>query len=132
MNAYNGILEQFILYAVVGTDEDGELVVENAITTFVGGGPLPPFSGDGGPATQSNLNFPGAITFDSKSNMFICDRNNHRIRKVTPPVTTTIPGKTTYNPPWFAPVEYREICNCKINKPISADTPIAIYDGAGS
>ena len=99
------------------------------ITTFAGGGPLPLFSGDGSLAIQSNLNTPSGIVFDTKSNLLICDTNNHRIRKVTPSVTTTIPGKTTYNPPWFAPVEYREICNCKINAPIAAETLIEIYDG---
>jgi streptogramin lyase len=100
------------------------------ITTFAGGGPRPLFSGDGGPAILSNLDNPNGIVFDSKSNMFICDSNNRRIRKVTPFVTTTIPGKTTYNPPWFAPVEYIEICNCKINTHIPAEEiPIAIYDG---
>jgi streptogramin lyase len=125
---------------------DGSVYVSNAlnsiiiridkdtqnITTFAGGGPRPLFSGDGGPAILSNLDNPNGIVFDSKSNMFICDSSNFRIRKVTPFVTTTIPGKTTYNPPWFAPVEYIEICNCKINTPIAAETPIAIYDGAGS
>ena len=101
------------------------------ITTFAGGGPLPLFSGDGRPAILSNLDTPNGIVFDSKSNMFICDSNNRRIRKVTPFVTNTIPGKTTYNPPWFAPVEYIEICNCKMNAPVAADTPGGdiIYDG---
>jgi DNA-binding beta-propeller fold protein YncE len=110
---------------------DGETL---DITTFAGGGPRPLFSGDGGPAVESNLHSPSGITFDLKSNLLICDTNNYRIRKVTPLVTTTIAGKTTYNPPWFAPVEYRELCNCKINAPVAADIGggAIIYDGLGS
>jgi len=103
------------------------------ITTIVGGGVRPTFSGDGGLATQSNLNYPTGLAVDSKSNLFICDALNRRVRKVTPVVTTKNPGKTTYNPPWFAPVEYRENCNCKLVIPPAAVTPpvetAIIYDG---
>jgi hypothetical protein len=102
-------------------------------TTVVGGGPLPLFSGDGGLASQSNLNSPAGIAFDSNSNLFICDQLNYRIRKVTPFTSTTIPGKTTYNPPWFTPVEYRELCDCKLLTPTpAASAPVEtaiIYDG---
>ena len=99
------------------------------ITTVAGGGPLPSFSGDGGPAIQSNLAFPQGIAFDSNSNLFICDTQNFRIRKVTPFVTTTIPGKTTYNPPWFAPVEYAEACKCKVVTTSAEFPQNIIYDG---
>ena len=40
------------------------------------------FSGDGGPATDAELNEPSALTFDSTGNLYICDWWNHRIRKV--------------------------------------------------
>jgi hypothetical protein len=94
-------------------------------TTFAGGGPRPLFSGDGELATQSNLNYPTSIEFDAQSNLLICDRLNYRIRKVTPLATTTTLEKTTYNPPWFVPVKYVELCDCKIIPPLD----IIVYDG---
>jgi hypothetical protein len=84
------------------------------ITTVAGIGTHPPFFGDGGNAVQSNLNIPFGLAVDSNSNLFICDALNRRVRKVTPTLTTTVPGKTVYNPPWFAPVEYTTPCNCKL------------------
>ena len=40
------------------------------------------FSGDGGPATLAELNSPTGILVDELGNLFIADRDNHRIRKV--------------------------------------------------
>jgi streptogramin lyase len=40
------------------------------------------FSGDGGPATQAELNNPISIQLDSRDDLFICDIGNHRVRKV--------------------------------------------------
>jgi sugar lactone lactonase YvrE len=51
------------------------------INTLAGAGTLG-FSGDGGPATSAQLNFPYDIAVDSSGNLFIADRDNHRIRKV--------------------------------------------------
>jgi len=103
------------------------------ITTVAGIGTHPPFFGDGGNAVQSNLKIPFGLAVDSKSNLFICDALNRRIRKVTPTLTTTVPGKTVYNPPWFAPAEYKELCNCKLLTPTpAASAPVEtaiIYDG---
>lgn len=103
------------------------------ITTIAGIGTHPPFFGDGGNAVESNLNIPFGIAVDSESNLFISDLLNRRIRKVTPTLTTTVPGKTTYNPPWFAPAEYKELCNCKLLTPTpAASAPVEtaiIYDG---
>jgi len=41
------------------------------------------FSGDGGPATAARLSGPHAIAVDAQGNLYISDRNNHRVRKVT-------------------------------------------------
>lgn len=128
----------YVSNAISGINFNRVQVIDQTNLTpspVVGGGPLPLFSGDGGLAIQSNLNFPSSIAFDSNSNMYICDQSNHRIRKVTPFATTTTPGKTTYNPPWFTPLEYRELCDCKLLTPTpaaSAPQDIAIiYDGGG-
>jgi uncharacterized protein (TIGR03437 family) len=65
---------------------------DGSITTAAGTG-TPGFSGDGGPATSAELNFPYAVAVDSERNLFIADGSNHRIRKVSPSGTiTTVAG----------------------------------------
>ena len=39
-------------------------------------------SGDGGPAVRAQLAFPWGVAADGAGNLYIADRNNHRIRKV--------------------------------------------------
>src|SRR5436190_18044431 len=41
------------------------------------------FSGDGGPAAQAQLNTPRAVAFDAAGNLFIAEKDNARVRKVT-------------------------------------------------
>jgi trimeric autotransporter adhesin len=52
------------------------------ITTVVGNG-IAGYTGDGGLANMATLNFPCGIVFDQAGNMYIADRNNNAIRKVT-------------------------------------------------
>lgn len=40
------------------------------------------FSGDGGPATEAELNNPASIAFDAQQNMFVADSLNQRVRRV--------------------------------------------------
>ncbi len=54
-----------------------------AITTVAGNGTAG-FSGDGGPATAAQLNFPYGIAVDSKGYLYIADLNNNRVRRVSP------------------------------------------------
>ncbi len=60
-----------------------ELRTDGTIITFAGNGSIG-FSGDGGPATAASFAFPQAISFDGAGNLYVADRNNHRIRRVTP------------------------------------------------
>jgi sugar lactone lactonase YvrE len=54
------------------------------------------FSGDGGPAIDAQLSFPGAVAVDGIGNVFIADSGNHRVRKVSPDgIITTIAGDGT-------------------------------------
>ena len=53
------------------------------ISTFAGNGTAG-FSGDGGPATSAEINFPTAVAVDGSGNIYIADGNNHRIRRVNP------------------------------------------------
>ena len=51
------------------------------ITTLAGTG-VAGYSGDGGPASEAQLNQPHSIVLDDADNVFICDINNHRVRKI--------------------------------------------------
>lgn len=62
------------------------------ITTLIGTG-VAGFSGDGGPAAVAQLSQPTDAAFDSAGNIYIADRDNDRIRKVTPAgIISTIAG----------------------------------------
>jgi len=62
------------------------------ISTVAGNG-LTGGGGDGGPATSASLNVPNGVAVDSVGNLYIADRNNRRIRRVTPGGTiSTVAG----------------------------------------
>ena len=69
-----------------------KITPDGIITTIAGNGTAG-YSGDGGPALEAALNFPAGLALDSENNLYIADRNNHRIRKVTPDgIITTVVG----------------------------------------
>lgn len=71
--------------------------VSGGIITTVAGTGVAGFSGDGGAATSANINTPYGMTLDASGNMYICDYNNFRIRRVSATGTiSTIAG--TGNP----------------------------------
>ena len=51
------------------------------ITTIAGTG-VAGYSGDGGPATAAQLNQPHSIALDPADNVYICDINNNRVRRI--------------------------------------------------
>jgi sugar lactone lactonase YvrE len=66
------------------------------ITTVAGNG-SGGFSGDGGPATAAQLQYPRGIAFDSAGNLYITDTYNDRVRRVaagTGTITTIAGGGT--------------------------------------
>jgi sugar lactone lactonase YvrE len=69
-------------------------VSNGAITTVTGIGTAG-FSGDNGPATNAQLNGPDGIAVDSAGDLYIADAGNHRIRKVSYGVITTVAGNGT-------------------------------------
>ncbi len=52
------------------------------ISTVAGTG-VAGYNGDGGPASAAQLNYPQALTLDSAGNLYVADRANHRIRRIT-------------------------------------------------
>jgi sugar lactone lactonase YvrE len=67
----------------------------NGIITTVAGKGAVGCSGDGGPATNAQLNSPRGVAVDSAGNLFIADEGNSRIRKVgTNGIITTVAGKS--------------------------------------
>ncbi len=66
----------------------------SSVLTVVAGNGIPGFGGDGGAATDAQLNSPVGIAFDRTGNLYIADSNNDRIRKVSAGVITTVAGST--------------------------------------
>jgi uncharacterized protein (TIGR03437 family) len=68
----------------------------NGVVTRVAGNSQGGYSGDGGPATSAQLNDPVSLAVDGVGNLFIVDRGNFRIRKVsTGGIITTVAGNGT-------------------------------------
>jgi hypothetical protein len=68
-------------------------VAANGIITTVAGNGTGGYSGDGGPATQAELNWPTGVAVDALGNLFIGDDGNSRIRKVgIDGIITTVAG----------------------------------------
>jgi len=92
----------------VGVDGSGNLYIADSaeqrvrkvdtsgiITTFAGNGTAG-FSGDGGPATNTQLG-PADVASDGNGNFYIADTFNERIRKVDASgIVSTVAGKGTY------------------------------------
>lgn len=89
------------------TDESNQRIrvigTDGIITTYAGNG-TQGFSGDGGPATEAQFNFPSGqvsdpaahFTLDESGNMYVADTNNHRIRRIdTAGIITTVVGNGT-------------------------------------
>ena len=81
-----------VYIADIGNYRVRKVDTSGTITTVAGTGELG-FSGDGGPATEAQFHFPGAVALDGAGNVYISDYNDHRIRKVDAMGTiTTIAG----------------------------------------
>ncbi len=62
-----------------------------AVTTVVGTGTAG-FSGDGGPATQAQVDCPLGLAFDGLGNLYVADRCRNVVRKVVPGADSAITG----------------------------------------
>jgi sugar lactone lactonase YvrE len=68
------------------TDSDNHLIrmwnPKSKIITSIAGKGASEFSGDGGPASASGLNYPFGVAIDNVGNIYIADTFNHRIRMI--------------------------------------------------
>ncbi|MEU6273045.1 NHL repeat-containing protein [Streptomyces populi] len=68
-------------------------VTPDGIITTVAGNGQAGFVSDGGPAVATKLHHPWGLAVDEDGNLYIGDRYNHRVRKVTPSgIITTVAG----------------------------------------
>lgn len=66
------------------------------VLTRIAGNSRAGYSGDGGPATNAQLNDPRGVAVDGEGIVFIADYNNRRIRRVSPDgIITTVAGNGT-------------------------------------
>jgi uncharacterized protein (TIGR03437 family) len=63
--------------------------VSNGVITTIAGNGTYGFSGDNGPATSAQLSRPYGVAVDSAGNVYVADRENNRIRVLTPAAVTT-------------------------------------------
>ena len=75
---------------VFRVDGSGQLIV-------VAGNGTRGFSGDGDLAATAGMDFPSGVALDANGNLFIADRNNHRVRRVDAAtgIMTTVAGSGT-------------------------------------
>ncbi len=72
-------------------------VTPNGVITTLAGNGAAGYSGDGGPATAAELNWPGGLALDGGGNLYIADSANYRVRKLAPDGTiTTAAGNGSY------------------------------------
>ena len=70
----------------------------NGIITTVAGNGTAGFSGDGGSATNASFRYPLGVAVDASGNLYFCDYNNSRIRKVdTNGIITTVAGNGSFS-----------------------------------
>ncbi len=90
------VLAQFSSLGGLATDPSGDVYIAdnfnhcirkvsaaNGIITTVAGNGVAGLSGDGGWATNAELNNPLSVAVDSAGNLFIVDSGNYRVRKVS-------------------------------------------------
>jgi NHL repeat len=76
----------------LGTNTVLRLDAVTGVLTLVAGNGTLGFSGDNGPATSAQLYNPSGVALDSTGNLYLADKANGRIRKVSNGAITTVAG----------------------------------------
>ncbi|HNP32351.1 MAG TPA: hypothetical protein PKN96_03570, partial [Flavobacterium sp.] len=63
------------------TNTGGIVIAQTLVSTFAGSGSVGSVNANG---TSASFNLPTVVTLDSSGNVFVVDRSNHKIRKITP------------------------------------------------
>ncbi len=111
---------------------------DGVITTVAGTGTAED-SGDKGPATSAQLNYPIGVAVDSAGSLYISEWSNHRVRKVVGvvaknPTAASLRGGATV----FVPAQETKIMSVFSKKPLSAqgqshdDGALIIQDSSDS
>ena len=80
------------LYVGVSPVRIRKVSTSGIITTIAGDGTTG-FSGDNGPATEAQFNYPAGLAVDASGNLFVADSSNNRIRRIsTDSIVTTVAG----------------------------------------
>jgi sugar lactone lactonase YvrE len=74
------------------------VATDGTITTVAGDGTAGS-SGDNGPAVNAKLQSPGGVAVDASGNLFILDRGNSRIRRVTAGIISAVAPNWSADPP---------------------------------
>ncbi len=114
----NGIVvdEAGYLYIADLGDHRVRRVGPDGIITTVAGTGVAGFSGDGGAATEAQLHAPSGVALDHTGHLYIADRNNDRIRRVSPDgIITTVAGSGRLGPS----VEGHPAVGALVNAPVS-------------
>ena len=85
-----------VYFSAVSLHSILRLDATTGVLTVVAGNGTPGFSGDNGPATLAQLDYPYGVAVDSAGNLYIADCRNNRIRKVSNGVITTFAGSATF------------------------------------
>jgi sugar lactone lactonase YvrE len=64
----------------------------SGIITTVAGTGVEGFDGDGGPAVEAQLRFPSCVVLAPTGTLFICDKGNHRVRRIQAGIISTAAG----------------------------------------
>jgi len=74
---------------IAGNQRIRKMGTNGIITTVAGNGGIG-YSGDGGAATNSSLNYPYGVAVDGSGNVYIADTYNQRVREVSPSYQPTL------------------------------------------
>ncbi len=81
------------LYLADGDGHRIRKVTPAGIISTIAGTGVAGFSGDGGPATSAQVNYPRGVAIDGAGNVYFSDNNNQRIRRITPSgIISTVAG----------------------------------------
>ncbi|MBL7692616.1 MAG: SBBP repeat-containing protein [Flavipsychrobacter sp.] len=77
------MVDDYHLVRKINTADSIEIIAG----TFIVAG----FAGDGGPPLSAKFNNPKGVAVDNAGNIYVADRDNHRIRRISTTMGTTVP-----------------------------------------